>query len=154
MLEKVLKKKKASYWISKLESYGVPVAKLNNIKEALELQQILDRNMIVDVILKDKVKLKVAGNPIKISNFKDKIIEEHLHLDQDRKNIKGFQDKTKMIFEYNLVALLTIIIGVIALFFFVIDKYPMESVSIGLLSALAIIQVIFPNGENNNISNY
>ena len=59
-----------------------------------------------------------------------------------------------MIFEYNFVALLTIIIGVIALFFFVIDKYPMESVSIGLLSALAIIQVIFPNGENNNISNH
>ena len=50
----------------------MPVGKLNNIKEALELQKILDRNMIVDVILKNKVKLKVAGNPIKISNFKDK----------------------------------------------------------------------------------
>ena len=28
--------------------------------------------MIVDVVLKNNVKIKVAGNPIKISNFKDK----------------------------------------------------------------------------------
>ena len=59
-----------------------------------------------------------------------------------------------MIFDYNIVAFLTIIIGIIALFFFVIDKYPMELISIGLLSSLAIIQVIFSNGENtDNISN-
>ena len=48
-----------------------------------------------------------------------------------------------MIIDYNILALLTIIIGIIALFFFVIDKYPMELISIGLLSSLAIIQVIF-----------
>ena len=54
----------------------MPVAKLNNIKEALELQQILDRNMVVDVIFKNNIKMKVAGNPIKISNFKDKIYRD------------------------------------------------------------------------------
>ena len=97
MLEKVLKKKSAKFWISKLDSFGVPVAKLNNIKEALELQQILDRNMVVDVILKDKVKLKVAGNPIKISNFKDKTYRKAPpYLDQNRKKIlKDFKIKQK-----------------------------------------------------------
>ena len=47
-----------------------------------------------------------------------------------------------MIIDYNILALLTIIIGIVAIFFFVIDKYPMELISIGLLSSLAIIQVI------------
>ena len=56
MLEKVLKKKKASYWLSQLDLFGVPVGKLNNIKEALDLQKNLNRNMIVDVILKNNVK--------------------------------------------------------------------------------------------------
>ncbi len=48
-----------------------------------------------------------------------------------------------MIIEANTIAILTIVVGVIALFFFIIDKYPMETVSIGLLSALAFIQILF-----------
>ncbi len=88
MLEKVFKNKKASYWIYQLDLFGVPVAKLNNIKEALELQKDLDRNMIVDVIFKDNTKIKVAGNPIKISNFKDKLYRKPPpSLDQDRKKV-------------------------------------------------------------------
>ena len=58
-----------------------------------------------------------------------------------------------MIFDFNILAILTIIVGIVALFFFIIDKYPMESVSIGLLSALAIIQVIFSKDANSDISN-
>ena len=56
-----------------------------------------------------------------------------------------------MIIDYNILALLTIIIGIIALFF-VIDKYPMELISIGLLSSLAIIQVIFSKESTDDIS--
>ena len=58
-----------------------------------------------------------------------------------------------MIFDFNILAILTIIVGIVALFFFFIDKYPMESVSIGLLSALAIIQIIFSKDANSDISN-
>ena len=58
-----------------------------------------------------------------------------------------------MIIDFNILALLTIIVGIVALFFFVIDKYLMESISIGLLSALAIIQVIFSKEANHDISN-
>ena len=50
-----------------------------------------------------------------------------------------------MILDLNIIALATIVVGIIALFFFIIDKYPMETVSIGLLSGLALIQVIFSN---------
>ena len=50
-----------------------------------------------------------------------------------------------MILDLNIIALATIVVGIIALFFFIIDKYPMETVSIGLLSGLALIKVIFSN---------
>ena len=88
LLEREFRKKKASYWLFQLDLFGVPVGKLNNIKEALELKQILDRNMIVDVKFKNNAKIKVAGNPIKISNFKDKTFRRAApSLDQDRKKI-------------------------------------------------------------------
>ena len=58
-----------------------------------------------------------------------------------------------MLVDYNILAILTIIVGVVALFFFVIDKYPMESISIGLLSSLAIIQVIFSSKATTNFFN-
>ena len=58
-----------------------------------------------------------------------------------------------MILDFNIVAILTIIVGIIALFFFIIDKYPMETVSIGLLSALALIQVLFSNEASFDITN-
>ena len=47
--------------------------------------------------------------------------------------------------EENLVSLIVIFVGVVALIFFVSDKYPIETVSISLLSALVIIQLIFPS---------
>ena len=46
--------------------------------------------------------------------------------------------------EENLISLIVILIGVIALVFLVSDKYPIETVSICLLSVLIIIQLLFP----------
>ena len=50
-------------------------------------------------------------------------------------------------FEENLVSLIIIIIGVIALGFLVSDKYPLETVSITLLSVLIILQLLFPESN-------
>ena len=88
MIENILKKQKANYWIKKISSYGVPVSKLNNIKDILELPQILNRNMVVEVVFNKNKKIKVAGNPIKFSNFKDNSFRKPPpSLDQDRKKI-------------------------------------------------------------------
>ena len=88
MIENILKKNKATYWIKKISSYGVPVSKLNNIREILELPQILNRNMVVEVLFNKNKKIKVAGNPIKFSNFKDNSYRKAPpSLDQDRKKI-------------------------------------------------------------------
>lgn len=52
----------------------------------------------------------------------------------------------------NLISIITILIGLITLFFFILDKYPMETVSIGLLSSLALLHIIFPNNMTLNIA--
>jgi len=51
------------------------------------------------------------------------------------------------VFEENLVQYLIIIIGIIAIGFLVLDKYPIETVSICLLSVLIILSLIFPYGS-------
>ena len=71
IIEKALKKNNANYWIKKLEKFGVPVGKVNNIKEAINMKQIQSRNMIVKVKNKNITELEVSGNPIKISGFTD-----------------------------------------------------------------------------------
>ena len=76
-----------SYWIKKLEKDGIPVGKVNNIKDAINLEQIKSRNMIVNIKEKGVTKLQVAGNPIKISGFKDTIIRKEapdLDFDKDK----------------------------------------------------------------------
>ncbi len=87
-LEEILINHNAVTWIKKIEKAGVPVGKVNNIKEALELQQIKERNMIVNVKDKKNNLFKVAGNPIKINNFKDPSSRaQSPELDEDRKKI-------------------------------------------------------------------
>ena len=85
----------ANYWIKKIGLEGVPVSKLNNIQEVLEHPQIISRNMIVDVKFSKNKKIKVAGNPIKFSNFRDnKIRKASPSLDGDRlKILKDFNIK-------------------------------------------------------------
>ena len=44
----------------KLEKFGVPVGKVNNIKEAINMKQIQSRNMIVKVKNKNITELEVS----------------------------------------------------------------------------------------------
>lgn len=71
IIEKILSTRNSSYWIKRFEKYGVPVGKVNNIKEVINLDQIKSRNMIVKIKNKDITKVEVSGNPIKISGFND-----------------------------------------------------------------------------------
>ena len=88
MIETLLKKKNVDYWVKRISSYGVPVSRLNNIKDILYHPQILERNMVVDVLFNKNKKIKVAGNPIKFSDFKDiRHRRPPPALDQHRKKI-------------------------------------------------------------------
>ena len=87
-VESILKNKNASYWIKKFESKGVPVGKVNNIKEAINLEQVKYRKMIIKVKKNNKTELEVSGNPIKISGYKESLTKKEApNLDADRNKI-------------------------------------------------------------------
>ena len=77
LIEKNLSKNNTKHWIKRIEKFGVPVGKVNNIKEVIDLEQIKSRNMLVNVKLENKKKLRIAGNPIKISGFSDSVVRKN-----------------------------------------------------------------------------
>ena len=71
MLEDKLINKSTGEWIKILESLKIPCGPIFNIKEAVENPQIKARNMIVKAYHKVIGDFKLAGNPIKMSSYKD-----------------------------------------------------------------------------------
>ena len=70
-LEKIIQqeliKEKSDYWLNLLEKESVPCARVNNIEQALNDEQVRHRNMLVDVPHPDGGSVKIPGNPIKLS---------------------------------------------------------------------------------------
>lgn len=55
------------YWLQKLRDSGVPVAPVNDFAEAFSEPQVLARKMLVEMEGPNGEKVKVPGNPIKLS---------------------------------------------------------------------------------------
>ena len=71
ILENKLSTKTTSEWVSKMEKEKIPCGPIYNIKEAVENPQVQSRNMIVKAYHKVIGDFKLAGNPIKMSSYKD-----------------------------------------------------------------------------------
>ena len=71
IFEEILIKKKTSEWINIFSPRKIPCGPINNIKEAVENEQTKARNMIVKTYHKKIGEFKLAGNPIKMSNYND-----------------------------------------------------------------------------------
>ena len=71
IFEGILIKKKTSEWINIFSPRKIPCGPINNIKEAVENEQTKARNMIVKTYHKKIGEFKLAGNPIKMSNYND-----------------------------------------------------------------------------------
>ncbi len=93
-LEKTLTKATTYELINIIEGAGVPVGPLNDIENAVKNPQIIARNMIVNANENKSKPIKVTGNPIKLSMYKDENNRGSTpDLDQDReKIIKEFCD--------------------------------------------------------------
>ena len=88
ILEKKLSSKSTSDWISLMEKDKIPCGPIFNIKQAVENPQIESRNMIVNSFHKKIGEFKTAGNPIKMSNYKDSKTRGDIpDLDEHRKKI-------------------------------------------------------------------
>lgn len=68
ILEPVFATKTAEEWLKIMEKAGIPCAPINDIEAVMQDPQVLARNMIVEVddVLAGTV--KIAGNPIKMTN--------------------------------------------------------------------------------------
>ncbi|MBD1136776.1 CoA transferase [Pelagibacterales bacterium SAG-MED49] len=71
ILENKLSSKITTDWVRLMEEERIPCGPIYNIKEAVENPQVLSRNMIVKAYHKVIGDFKLAGNPIKMSSYKD-----------------------------------------------------------------------------------
>ena len=71
ILEDKLTYKTTNDWVKQFENLRIPCGPIYNIKEAVENPQVKARNMIVKAYHKVIGELKLAGNPIKMSSYKD-----------------------------------------------------------------------------------
>ena len=68
ILEKIFMQKTGEEWVALLEK-RVPIAPINTIDKALLDPQILSRNMVAEVEYENGKKLKILGNPVKMSEI-------------------------------------------------------------------------------------
>ena len=88
ILEKKLSTKKTNEWVKDMEKEKIPCGPIFNIKEAVENPQIDSRNMIVKAYHKVIGDFKLAGNPIKMSAYKDEKTRGDIpDLDEHRQKI-------------------------------------------------------------------
>ena len=88
ILEDKLIVKNTGEWVCEMEKEKIPCGPIFNIKEAVENPQIEARNMIVKAHHKVIGDFKLAGNPIKMSNYKDKKTRGDIpDLDEHREKI-------------------------------------------------------------------
>lgn len=71
ILEGIFPNKTADEWLKIFEDFQIPSSPINSIDNVMEDIQVLARNMIVEVEDKQAGKVKIAGNPIKMTNVPD-----------------------------------------------------------------------------------
>src|SRR5947209_17270417 len=70
-IDGVLKSASTEHWIGVLEAAGIPCGAINNIAQAIAHPQTAARNMVISVDDPITGPLKLAGNPMKLSDFAD-----------------------------------------------------------------------------------
>jgi CoA:oxalate CoA-transferase len=70
-IEAALAARGTAEWLARVDAAGVPCGPINDVAQALADPQIRARNMVVSVADPEVGELKMAGNPIKLSDVPD-----------------------------------------------------------------------------------
>lgn len=81
ILDKIFMTKTGEEWLELLEE-KVPIGPINKVDMALSDPQILSRNMVPEIDYGNGKKLKIIGNPIKMSEVKEEIFKPAPHLSE------------------------------------------------------------------------
>jgi len=86
VLEKAFLEKTGEEWLELLEK-RIPIAPINTIDKALADPQTLSRNMVVEVEYTNDKKLKIIGNPVKMSEIEQEIFKRPPYLGEHTEEI-------------------------------------------------------------------
>ena len=82
LLNKKLQINTTAYWLEKLNEARVPCGPINSFSKAISDEQVLYRGMIIEVNHPDGGKVKMPGNPIKMSVTDEDSFSPPPHLGQ------------------------------------------------------------------------
>ena len=86
-LNKILSTKPSEFWIKALNNAKVPCGPINTFSQALTDEQVIHRNMVVEVEHPDGGKVKMPGNPVKLSYTNEDSYTPPPHLGTNTKEI-------------------------------------------------------------------
>lgn len=86
ILEEAFLGKTGEEWLELLEK-RIPIAPINTIDKALQDPQTLSRNMVVEVDYENDKKLKIIGNPIKMSEVEQEVFKRPPYLGEHNEEI-------------------------------------------------------------------
>ncbi|MBT4219112.1 MAG: CoA transferase [Rhodospirillaceae bacterium] len=93
-LEASLASQPVAHWLVLLGDKGIPSGPINDVAQVMSDDQVAARNMVVTAIDAEAGRLKMAGNPVKLSAFADSDTREAApNLDQHREAILAELDK-------------------------------------------------------------
>ncbi len=94
-LNEILSTDTQKYWLEKLQALRIPCAPVYNLQQALNDEQVLSRNMIVEVEHPLGGKTKMPGNPIKLSETHEDAFSPPPLLGQHNEEVyKGWLSKS------------------------------------------------------------
>ena len=86
----------SEYWLSKLQKERIPCAPVNKLSEALSDEQVLHRNMVIELKHPNGKSARGPGNPIKLSRNNEEVFspapELGQHTDDLLKQLLGYND--------------------------------------------------------------
>ena len=92
-LETVLSERTTGTWLEVLQSAGLPCARINDIADVIRDPQLVARNMLISTDDGAGGRMRMAGNPIKLSRYEDPSVRDAApDLDADRQKILGELD--------------------------------------------------------------
>lgn len=86
ILERIFREKTGEEWMDILES-RVPIAPINTIDKALADPQTVSRNMVVEIDYGKEQKLKIVGNPIKMSEVEQEVFKRPPRLGEQTEEV-------------------------------------------------------------------
>ena len=86
-MNKILSTKPSEFWIKALNDAKVPCGPINTFSQALSDEQVIHRNMVVEVEHPDGGKVKMPGNPVKLSYTNEDSYTPPPHLGKNTKEI-------------------------------------------------------------------